>query len=155
MYLRWTVAICLGLGGCAVDMDVPDGFLKLEQQGQAELRALTPDGAELWVREFAVDAGATIDYWAEAVAVDLRDARGYELGEPESVTDGTGREGRAFTGATVVAGERCGYYVAVFLLPKSWLPFTQEHVRVVEFAAPRERFDADIEDVRAAVATLR
>lgn len=150
-----TLALSL-LAGCGFDMNLPPGFLRQRSEESGDLRALTATGSRLWVREFAVESGATDQFWADAVVFDLKHGRGYELDAGEPIVDGQGNTGFAFTGATTADGVPCGYFVAVLRLPRpfpSW--FTSERVRVVEFAAPVDEFKASVASVRAAVASLR
>jgi hypothetical protein len=145
--------VLLGLSACALQMDLPPEFLRLHAQEAGDLRAVTADDARIWVRDLEVDDGATLDFWMAALASDLRDARGYELTDDGAIEDGEGRQGKALRASVVVEGERCGWFAAVFLLPGGML--SHDHVRVVEFAARQHAFDAQIDAVRAAVASLR
>lgn len=149
---RWLLCLAILLPGCALQMDLPPGFLRLTRQESSDLRALSADDARIWVREFRVQEGAGAAYWAEVFTDELRRVRGYELGEPQEIRDGSGRTGVAFVGRTVVQGERCGYFAALFLRD-GW--FGRQYVRLLEYAAREAVFDAHLDAVQAAVATLR
>lgn len=146
-------ATCAVLASCSMHMDVPADFLRLEGEERGDVRAVTADGARIWVREFPVADQAELSFWVEAVRSELVDTRGYELVGTSEVEDAAGREGRAIEAATTVAGERCGYLLAVFVLEGG--VFTADAVRTVEFTARKDAFDAQVAAVRAAIATLR
>jgi hypothetical protein len=151
---RLAFAATLWLAACSLQMDLPPGFLRKRSEESGDLRAVTATGGRLRVRDFAVESHSTIGFWADAVRDEFA-GRGYRLDDGHDVTDGAGRQGRAFRAQTVADGEPCGYFVAVFLMPGSWLPWSQDHVRVVEFTAATAEFDQIGAAVQAAVATLR
>ena len=144
------------LSACSLQMNVPAGFLRLTGREHGDLRAVTADDARIWVRDFAVDDDATVEFWAASFADELK-ARGYQLEEKGEIQDGDGRRGRAFAGTTTVGGEACRYFAAVFLLPRGFLGdlFSSDHGRIAEFAAAEPLFAQHLDAVKAAVATLR
>lgn len=148
------VSLALVAGGCGLQMQVPAGFLRRTAQENGDLRAVSATGGRILVRDFVVDNDATVDYWADAVAVELEQVRGYRQLQRGEIVDGQKRSGRAIEARTVAGGVACGYFAAVFLLPRrSWAG--DDRVRVLEFAAPEAEFAGAIDSVRAAVATLR
>lgn len=147
-------ATTLMFTACSLQMDLPSGFLRKRSEESGDLRAVTATGGRLRVRDFAVESHSTIGFWADAVRDEFA-GRGYRFDDAIDVTDGSGRQGRAFRAQTQADGEPCGYFVAVFLVPGSFLPWSWDHVRVVEFAAKTAEFDQVGAAVQAAVATLR
>jgi len=147
-------ALAFVFGACSLQMDLPPGFLRKRSEESGDLRAVTATGGRLRVRDFAVESHSTIAFWADTVRDEFV-GRGYRLDDGIDVTDGAGRQGHAFRAQTVADGEPCGYFVAVFLVPGSWLPWSWDHVRVVEFAAKTAEFDQLGAAIQAAVATLR
>ena len=147
-------ALGLLLASCAsVSMDVPDDFLRLTSQESDDVRAVTADGARIWVREFDVNDDASLSFWTEALTNDLVERRGYRLEEPQTVSGAGGLEGVLLEGGCTVDGQEQGYLVAVFLVPGSL--FSSDRVRTVEFTAERALFDQHEEAVREAIATVR
>lgn len=136
------------LAGCAtpLSMTVPSPFLRLESSG-AGIKATTPDGARLWVREFADRDRGDLSFWASALHYDLEE-RGYRaLEEAGEVRDAADKTGSLRSYLCDVEGREQGYLVAVFI-PEAGT------VRVVEFVAPRARFDELSAAVRTAISTL-
>jgi len=145
--------VCAFAASCSLQMTLPPGFLRLKAREAGDLKAVTADDARIWVREFAVENDSNLDFWAQAVTADLKDARGYQLAPDGDGHDGAGNLGKRFVGEVTTGGETCGYFVAVFFLPRGWLG--NDKVRVVEFTAKKALFDRQLDAVRNAVATLQ
>ena len=143
------LAVALLSAACAMQMDVPEGFLRLKAREVGDVRAVTADDARIWVREFDVDQGASLDFWLQALRSDLEQSRGYRL-EPkdQEVVDAEGHKGRRIEGSIAVGGEVRGYMIAVFSLSETKL-------RVAEFSARQELFAKHIDAVRKAVLTAQ
>lgn len=137
------------LGGCKLAMDLPPDFLRV--QSAPGLRAATPQDATLQVRHFEDADGGTLDFWFAALRNNLVDARGYEVLQEAAVRDAAGRPGKLLRCMTTHEGERVGYLVAVFVID-GWRSDT---IRVVEFSAKEAEFQARVDAVQAAIATLR
>ena len=140
----------LALAACgSLDMQVPDGFLRLETPGD-EIKATTAAGARLWVREFEDrDCGALM-FWAEAVRNDLVDNRGYVYAGDGEVEDAEGHAGKVQRYSTTAAGEPHGYLIAIFVIEGA----STNTIRTAEFTAPRATFDAHAAAVEAALRTI-
>jgi len=136
---------CAVLGACAVPMDLPKEFLRL--QDSADFRAVTGDDARVWLRRFDDANAATLEFWTQALEHDFRLQRGYELVGKGEVKNRDGQGGRWFECSANVRGERVGYLVAI------WVDGTE--ITVVEFAARAEVFKARVEAVRTALGTVR
>ena len=134
---------------CAMQMDLPEGFLRLKAREVGDLRAVTADDARIWVRDFDVDEGASLDFWLQALRSELEQARGYRL-EPvaQEIVDAAGHKGRRLEGSIATGGEVRGYMIAVF-------PLGDRRLRTVEFAARQELFAKHIEAVRKAATTVQ
>jgi hypothetical protein len=143
------LAVALLSAACAMQMDVPEGFLRLKAREVGDVRAVTADDARIWVREFNVDQGASLEFWLQALRSDLEQSRGYRL-EPkdQEVVDTEGHKGRRIEGSIAVGGEVRGYMIAVFSLSETKL-------RVAEFSARQELFAKHIDAVRKAVLTAQ
>lgn len=148
------VTALLGLsglaGGCSYALQVPDRFL-VTQNEWWELRALTPEESKLWIREFKDDDKGSLSFWSEALKSDLLKSRGYTLVEEGPIKDASGREGLALVLETSLSGRPVRELMAVFVIP-GWCDHT---IRVVEYVADKEAFVAEVDGVRASVATLR
>lgn len=142
-------ALGLLLGGCSLAMDLPPEFLRVSEA--PGLCAATPQDATLQVRNFAESDAGTLDFWFAALRHNLVDARGYEVLQETAVSDAVGRPGKLLRCMTTHAGERVGYLVAVFVIDGWW----SDTIRVVEFSAKEAEFQARVDAVQAAIATLR
>jgi hypothetical protein len=127
----------------------PDGFLRLETGGD-ELKATTPDGARLWVREFDDRDCGTLAFWAEAVENDLVENRGYVRDRGAEIEDADGHPGRLQRYSATAAGEPHGYLIAIFVIEG----VNTNTIRTAEFTAPRATFDAHAAAVEAALRTI-
>jgi hypothetical protein len=131
-------------------MQVPEGFLELESPG-GEIRAVTPEDARLWVREHDDADQGSLEFWTKALEHDLVQRRGYKLVEAFAVADAAGRPGKAWRFQVRVDGEAMGYLVAMFVI-EGWQSNT---IRTCEYLAREATFAAQLEAVRAAIATLK
>lgn len=138
---------------CAAPMKLPKEFVELRDAGEG-WRAVTSDDARLRVRDLAEPTAGGVEFWAETLRMDLVQQRGYEQVDAGEVKNQDGATGRWYQFAANVAGERVGYFVAVWVVDPSW-PLSAPFLRVVEFAARDEVFRARLEAVRAALATVR
>ena len=143
-------ALALLMASCSsLQMQLPDSFLQLNDSTGVELRAVTADDGRLWAREFDVGHEADAELWLSSLLVDLRDRRGYELGEVGSIQDAAGHDGFLVEGSTRAGGSRCGYLLAVFPIAGT------SDVRTVEFVAQPEEFAALRDAVLEAIGTLQ
>jgi hypothetical protein len=126
-------------------METPPGFLVLTKD-RREVKAITPDEARLWVREFDDPHEATLAFWGETLRNELVKNRGYVLIGERRVSDQAGREGLELLLETTSQGQAHRYLVTVFVV--------EGRIRVGELVAPKAVFDRYVEDVRKALATL-
>jgi hypothetical protein len=145
-----TMSLAL-LSGC-LSMQTPEKFLMVVKGGlfADEIKAISPDEAKLWVREFSDMDQGDFEFWADALKNDFVENRGYTpLGENE-VQDDADREGAELLFETTVQGVPHRYSITLFVL-EGWLWNT---IRVAEYAAPKEIFDKYLETVRESVRTV-
>jgi hypothetical protein len=138
---------------CASPMTLPKEFVELKDPGEG-YRAVTSDDARLRVRDLAEPTAGGVEFWAETLRSDLVQQRGYEPVDAGEVRNQAGVAGRWYQFAANVAGERVGYFVAVWVVDP-WWPLSPPFLRVVEFAGRDEVFRARLDAVRAALATVR
>lgn len=141
----------LALGACAFSMNVPEGFL-VRGESRHALRATTPEGMYILVRDFDDPDEGTLAFWTEALRHDLVENRGYRFVAEHAVQDGAGREGKALQFTTVYEGEPVGYLAALIVVPGSL--FGSRQLRVVELTGPQDAFAAKLPAVLASIATL-
>ena len=138
-------------GGCAtLQMDVPDRFLVIKEEGDS-LKAMTPEESRLWVRDFNDDTRGSLTFWRDALRGDLLKGRGYTLIEESTAKDGHGNDGIVLVVETTLSGRPIKELLAVFVVP-GWFSNT---IRVAEFVADKEAFDAEVAGIRTALSTLK
>jgi hypothetical protein len=145
------LAVLVAFGGCvSFQLQVPQRFLVVEHEGST-LKALTPDESKIWVRDFDDSSFGTLAFWQEALTGDLVKSRGYRLVSEAPVVDGAGRTGTSFVLETTLGGRVVRELMAVFVVPG----MCANTIRVLEFVADKEAFDAEVEGVKASLKTLR
>lgn len=146
-----TLALVLVLvGGACVSLEPPARFLVTDRSGD-QLKAITPEESKLWVRRFDDEDKGGLEFWRDALKGDLKDNRGYLLLGEAPATDGTGAAGHSMTLETMVNGRPVRELIAVFVRPG----LMGDSIWVVEYVAPKDVFDNEVEGVRASLSTLR
>jgi hypothetical protein len=141
--------VVVALSSC-VTMEAPTGFLTIER-GPGQLKATTAEDSRLWVREFDDDAKGELGFWIDTVKNDFTKNRGYTLiGEAPS-KDASANEGHELVFEATVGGKPFRELLAIFVLPGVF----SNTIRVVEFVAPKERFEQEAGGVRASIAAAR
>lgn len=143
-------AVALGAGCVSFQLQVPQRFLVVEHEGKT-LKALTPDESKIWVRDFDDDTFGSLAFWKEALTGDLVKSRGYRLVSEAAVVDGAGRTGASFVLETTLGGRVVRELLAVFVVPGT----CANTIRVLEFVADKDAFDAEVGGVTASLTTLR
>jgi hypothetical protein len=135
--------------GC-LTFEAPDRFLVVER-GTDVLKAITPDEAKLWVREFSDPDGGSLDFWSDALKSDFVSNRGYTLLEEHAVKDHGGEKGLELLFELTAAGAAQRYLAVLFVYEGC----CANTIRTIEFVAPRDLFERYAADVRKSVATIR
>lgn len=141
------IAGALSVIGC-VHMPLGDAFLVVDES-PGQLKAITADGAKVWVRDFPQDGG-DLKFWSAALKLDFVQRRGYVLRDEAPITDGSAHAGVAYLFETQVQGRPVRYWIAVFLIEG----VLSDTVRVVEYIADKDVFDAHYGAVKRAVTQL-
>jgi hypothetical protein len=137
--------MCVAAAGCATArMDLPKDFLELE--GRSDFQAVTADDARVWVRQFKDRNEAPLAFWVGVLEHEFTTKRGYEVVKKGEVNASLGK-GSWFECAANVRGERMGYLVAVWA--------SGSDITVAEFVARAEVFATRVDEVRAALTTVR
>jgi len=150
---RWGSALLIAtscglLSGC-LTLDVPARFLVVEKRS-SEIRAMSPDEARIWVREFTDENRGDLEFWSEALREEFVENRGYTALEEEATTDAAGRAGRVLVYEATLEGAPHRYLCALFVVPGWW----SNTIRVVEFVAPKPLFDGYVADVKSSLGSL-
>jgi hypothetical protein len=148
---HWLLLPLLFATACAVPMTPPPDFVVLKDPGDG-WRAVTADDARLRVRDLAEPTEGGVAFWAEALHKDLL-LRGYVANGSGEVKNAAGTVGRWHEFTANVQGERTGYLVAVWVIEPGL--FGKGGLRVAEFAAKDDVFQARVEAVRAALTSVK
>ncbi|MFK7739748.1 MAG: hypothetical protein AB8H80_05445 [Planctomycetota bacterium] len=142
----WMLA---ALGACHAPMELPAGFVELrDMRGEnAGFRAVTSDDARLWLRDLYEPTDGGVDFWIESLRRDFVEQRGHLVVDAGEVDDHHGQKGRWLQLRADSDDGPVGYLVAVWDVG--------DCVRVVEFAAAQEVFDARVAAVRKALQSVR
>jgi hypothetical protein len=147
--LALAASLALTAAGC-LTMETPPEFLVIDDD-TSEVRAVTPDDARLWAREFDDPLRGSLAFWSETLKTDLTVNRGYTLIQQREVKTKSGRPGVELDCEVTAQGAARGYLVTLFIV-EGWMSNT---IQVVEFTAPKNAFDSRVEAVRSAIATIR
>jgi hypothetical protein len=131
-------------------MQVPERFLVIER-GPGVLRALTPEESKIWVRDFDDDTKGSATFWKDALKADLIKNRGYTLINEAELSDGGGHKGIVLTLEATLGGRPVRELMGVFVIPGMF----SNTIRVAEYVADKEAFDAEVEGVKQGLTTLR
>ena len=143
-----TVALAVGASGC-LTMQVPERFLVVER-GCGVLRAITPEESKIWARDFDDETKASLAFWKDAVKADLIKNRGYTLIAESQIQDGGGRQGMLMTLEATLGGRPVRELLAVFVIDGVF----SNTVRVAEYVADKDAFEAEVEGVKKSLTTL-
>lgn len=143
-------AVCAAAAcaGC-LTMQVPERFLVVER-GPGVLRAITPEESKIWARDFDDETKATLAFWKDAVKADLVKNRGYTLINESQIQDGAGHQGLLMTLEATLGGRPVRELLAVFVIDG----VCSNTVRVAEYVADKDAFDAEVEGVKKSLTTL-
>jgi hypothetical protein len=145
------LALLMVAVSCTAPMTLPVDFVVLRDGGDGH-RGVTADDARLRLRDLHEVTEGTVDFWADTLANDCVQQRGYELVARGEVKDSNGSDGRLLEFTANVNGERVGVLVAVWVRERL---FGGQFLRVVEFAARHDVFAARLPAVKAALASVR
>jgi hypothetical protein len=148
-------SVVVAIAGCGtLSITPPPRFLEVEDFSDS-YKAVTPEDSRLWARVFNDDDMGDLAFWQDALKEDLTKNRGYVL-VSEADTSAGGVKGREVVLETTVNGRPVRELLALFVTPAG-IPFLTEHhhVHVIEYVADKDRFDAELTAVRAAVASYQ
>lgn len=146
------IVVALTAMACATPITLPSSFVALGDAGEG-YRAITSDGARVWVRKLYDPTPGNVDFWAGSMERDFVQERGYELLNKGAVNNFANQDGRCMEFSANVRGKRVDYLVAVWS-DRKWLG-KGDWIQVVEFAASHDVYVERIESIRAALATVR
>lgn len=134
-------------GGCGTKMEVPAGFVPLDQFGDYDVRAVSADGVVIGRKTEDNPENGTIEFWAEAIQIRLAARTGYKLSSSDAVESLYGTPGRLLTWDVDRSGAPYRYMLAVFVDGKD--------VILAEAGGPVEAFKKHAGAIRLALLSVR
>ncbi len=136
--------------GC-VSIDAPPSFLVIDDRGH-HTKMITADEAKFRIQELDDDNRGSFDFWSKALRSNFVDKRGYTLLESNDVRDANGQPGLELLFEATTQGYTHRYLVTLFVIESSSL---SNKIRVAEYVATKDKFDAYLGEVRESIAKLR
>ena len=150
----WILSAML-LVGCTSQMTVPEPFVRLDNPGLYDTKAISADGVTIAARRIDVPADSTLAFWTRAVTDELV-AQGYRQDDAEDVTAARqgsrqaagGQEGKLLWFSRELDGRRYTYVTALF-------PTAAGQVLLAEAGGPADAFEEHRAAVREALLSVR
>jgi hypothetical protein len=153
MILSTVLAGLAVLGGCGMQMDMPDNFVAVDNSntGAYEIRGVSADGVVLGARREENPKNGTLVFWSEAVKRELT-ARNYTFAGSEDITSAGALAGKLMTFSASRGGRPFTYLAAVFV--KKGL-LGEGEVIVAEAGGEASIFKPRQDEIRNALLTIR
>ena len=142
------LAVATGTLTSCLSIQAPS-FLVL-QKSTDSLKAMTPDDARVWVREFGDSSRGDLSFWSQALRNDLVSNRGYTLIEERKVKDADGHDGAEMLFEVTAGGRAQRYIVALYVFEGLF----SNTIRVAEYVAPKElqeKYEAEVKKAFTAI----
>ncbi len=141
-------AIGLSSVACTHDyqVDVPDGFVAVDDGDRYDFRATDAEGVVIGVRGKANDPHGDLKFWAGAIDARLR-AGGYEAVEHKPAESRDGVAGRQLRYRVDRGGRDHVYWITVFV--------TDSRVVTVEAGGDRAFFDGEEAAIESAIRSVQ
>ena len=139
-------AVVLSACGRPFDIKTPSGMVELDKTTEYPYRAMTPDGVVLGVR-VVKDSKAGVPFWAQAVALHMKELSGYALLATREVASLDGSKGTELTFGHDESGKPYTYVVRLFA--------ENERLFVVEAGGTKDEMERAKPTVEWALATLK
>ena len=108
------IAAAILLPGCATHMDVAEGFVRLDDPGFYDVKAISADGVSVAARRVSVPGDSTLEFWAQAVGNELT-AQGYAPQPAEAITSDAGQPGKLLWFSREIQGRAYTYATALYV----------------------------------------
>ena len=143
------VAVTLLACGRPFKVSTAPGFVPLDDQhGYGyEYRSTTPEGVVVAIRVIEDEERGDLDFWAQALTLQLRDVSGYALLATKDVTSRDGTKGKRLELGHDEDGKPYTYWVSVFS--------AQGRLFIVEAGGAKEAFDRSKPSVEWMLATVK
>jgi hypothetical protein len=144
------MALAVAAGTLTSCLSIQAPSFHVLEEGTDSLKAMTPDDARLWVREFGDSTKGNLSFWSQALRNDLVSNRGYTLIEERKVKDADGHDGAEMLFEVTAGGRAQRYIVALYVFEGLF----SNTIRVAEYVAPKELQDKYEAEVRKAFAAI-
>jgi len=135
--------------GRPFDVKTAPGFVPLDEQAAYgyEYRATTPEGIVVAVRVIEDESRGDLDFWAQALTLQLRDISGYALLATKDVKSRDGTKGKRLELGHDEDGKPYTYWVSVFP--------AQGRLFIVEAGGAKDAFERSKPSVEWMLATVK
>jgi len=125
------------------------GFVPLDDQHPYgyEYRSTTPEGVVVAIRVIEEESRGDLDFWSQALTLQLRDVSGYALLSTKNVSSRDGTHGKRLEFGHDEDGKPYTYWVSVFS--------AQGRLFIVEAGGATEAFDRSRPSVEWMLATVK
>jgi len=147
MLLLLGAALFVGACGRPFDVKTAPGFVPLENQQAYDYRATTPEGVVVAVRVVEDEKRGDLDFWTQALTLQLRDVSGYALLETKEVASADGTKGKRLVFGHDEDNKPYTYWVTVFP--------AQGRLFVVEAGGAKDAFERAKPNVEWMVASVK
>lgn len=141
--------LVLSACGKPFKIETAPGFVPLEKQSDYsyEYRATTPEGVVIAVRVIDDEDRGDLDFWTQALTLQLRDVSGYALLETTDTKSRDGTKGKILKLGHDEDNKPFTYWVGVFL--------AQGRLFIVEAGGQKDAFERAKPNVEWTLATLK
>jgi len=143
------LALIVGLlPGCAAQIDIPPGYVKLRQPGYYDSKAVSARGSVIAIKTRPNEnATANLAFWSQAVEHQKVDLDGLRLAGREPLKSARGLDGVLFNFELGEGQGKVTYLVALYVTPRQ--------IYTVEIGGPADAISQDMEQLRPAILSLR
>lgn len=133
--------------GRPFDVKTAPGFVPLENQSSYEYRATTPEGVVVAVRVVEDEKRGDLDFWTQALTLQLRDVSGYALLDTVDVASRDGTKGKLLKFGHDESDKPFAYWVTIYP--------AQGRLFLVEAGGAKEAFSRAQPSVEWMLASVR
>lgn len=142
--MKYTAAALLALfaAGCS-GYRLPAGYVKVDPPGDARFKAVSAEGSALIYRTEENPENGNLAFWEKAITNRLVDVGGYQLNGRQDIRNKNGTPGVEMTFDRAQVGMSYVYVLALYV--------RGDRVHVLEAAGPKDKFTADLPEIRKAI----
>jgi hypothetical protein len=134
--------LILSAAGCS-GYRLPAGYVKVDPPWDAQFKAVSAEGSALVYRTEENPENGNLAFWEKAVTNRLVDVGGYQRTDRQEIRNQNGVPGVELTFNRAQVGADYVYVLALYV--------RGNRVHVLEAAGPKDKFTADLPEIRKAI----